>query len=88
MASVDRKGTRTVSPGGRVAARDAYVVRLGPYKSRREADAARNRIAKSGFRGRVVGQAIVVGEFTSRGSADRLAKGLRTKGYRPTIVER
>jgi D-alanyl-D-alanine carboxypeptidase (penicillin-binding protein 5/6) len=88
MASVDRKGTRTVSPGGRVAARDAFIVRLGPYKSRRDADAARNRIAKSGFRGRVVGQAIVVGEFSSRGSADRLAKGLRTKGYRPTIVSR
>jgi cell division septation protein DedD len=89
LAAVDRKGTRTVSPGKRVAARDeGFVVRLGPYPSRRNAEAARDRLAKSGYRGRVVGQTIMVGQFPTRSSADRLAKGLRSKGYRPTIVAR
>ena len=51
------------------------------------AETARNRLAKSGYRGRVVGQAVMIGEYPSHGAADRLAKGLRSKGYRPMIVE-
>jgi D-alanyl-D-alanine carboxypeptidase len=65
---------------------DRYTVRLGPYSTRREAEAARSRLAKRGYRARVVGQALMLGEFESRSGADRLAKGLKSKGYRPTIV--
>jgi hypothetical protein len=28
----------------------------------------------------------MLGEFSSRDGADRFAKGLKSKGYRPTIV--
>jgi D-alanyl-D-alanine carboxypeptidase (penicillin-binding protein 5/6) len=87
MASVDRKGARTVSPGKRPSS-EGFAVRLGPYPSRRSAEAARNRLAKAGHRGRVVGQAILVGEYPTRGGADKVAKSLRAKGYRPTIVAR
>jgi D-alanyl-D-alanine carboxypeptidase len=65
-----------------------YTVRLGPYASRKEAEAARARLAKRGYRARVVGQAVMMGEFTSRGGADKMAKGLRAKGFRPTIAAR
>ena len=92
LASVDRRTTRTtsrtVSSGKRVASCDSFAVRLGPYPSRKSAETARNRLAKSGFRGRVVGQAVMVGEYPSRAGADKIAKGLRSKGYSPTIVSR
>jgi len=92
LASVDRKTTRTtsrtVSSGKRVAPSDSFAVRLGPYPSRKSAEAARNRLAKSGVRGRVVGQAVMIGEYPSRTGADKVAKGLRSKGYSPTIVSR
>ena len=92
LASVDRKTTRTtsrtLSSGKRVASSDSFAVRLGPYPSRKSAEAARNRLAKSGVRGRVVGQALMVGEYPSRAGADKVAKGLRSKGYSPTIVSR
>jgi D-alanyl-D-alanine carboxypeptidase len=84
VASVDRKTTREVPT--RSASADRYVVRLGPYPSRVAAESARNRLARSGFRSRVAGQAVLVGEFQSRTSADRLAKRLRAKGYHPTIT--
>jgi cell division protein FtsN len=61
-------------------------VRLGPYQTRREAESAKSRLAKRGYRARVVGQALMLGEFPSRNGADRFAKGLKSKGYRPTIV--
>jgi serine-type D-Ala-D-Ala carboxypeptidase (penicillin-binding protein 5/6) len=90
LASVDRKTTRTrtVSSGKRVATSDSFAVRLGPYPSRKSAEAARNRLAKKGVRGRVVGQTVMVGEYPSRSGADKVAKGLRSKGYSPTIVSR
>lgn len=88
MASIDRKGTHTVSSGKRMATSDRFTVRLGPYSTRRAAETARNRLAKSGYRGRVAGQAVIVGEYSSRDDADRAAKGLRAKGYRPTIAAR
>jgi D-alanyl-D-alanine carboxypeptidase (penicillin-binding protein 5/6) len=92
LASVDRKTTRTtsrtVSSGKRVASSDSFAVRLGPYSNRKSAEAARNRLAKSGVRGRVVGQTVMVGEYPSRSGADKVAKGLRSKGYSPTIVSR
>jgi D-alanyl-D-alanine carboxypeptidase (penicillin-binding protein 5/6) len=65
---------------------DRYTVRLGPYSTRRQAEAARSRLAKRGYRARVVGQALILGEYANRSGADRLAKGLKSKGYRPTIV--
>ena len=92
LASVDRKTTRTtsrtVSSGKRVASSDSFAVRLGPYPNRKSAEAARDRLAKSGVRGRVVGQAVMVGQYPSRAGADKIAKGLRSKGYSPTIVSR
>jgi D-alanyl-D-alanine carboxypeptidase len=86
MASVDRKGTHTVSTGTRSVSAETLSVRLGPYAKRREAESARDRLARQGYRGRVVGQVVLLGQFSSRSSADKLAKGLRAKGYRPTIV--
>jgi cell division septation protein DedD len=65
---------------------ETLSVRLGPYAKRREAESARDRLARQGYRGRVVGQVVLLGQFSSRSSADKLAKGLRAKGYRPTIV--
>ncbi|MGH7895903.1 MAG: SPOR domain-containing protein, partial [Candidatus Binatia bacterium] len=79
--------TKEVSSGTQSAGA-RYTVRLGPYASRREAESARNRLARKGYRGRVVGQALLMGEFPSRERADRLVKGLRLKGYHPTIVAR
>ena len=88
LANVDRKRTRTVSTGKRPSAGEGFAVRLGPYSSRKSAEAARNRLAKSGHRGRVVGQTIMVGAYPTRSGADKVAKSLRAKGYRPTIVAR
>jgi cell division protein FtsN len=93
LASVDRRTTRTVSSGKassskRVASSDSFAVRLGPYPNRKSAEAARSKLAKSGVRGRVVGQALMVGEYPTRTGADKVAKGLRAKGYSPTIVSR
>jgi D-alanyl-D-alanine carboxypeptidase (penicillin-binding protein 5/6) len=88
LASVDRRTTRTVSSGKREASTTSFAVRLGPYGSRRAAETARNRLARSGYRGRVVGQTLMVGEYGSRDGADRVAKGLRAKGYHPTIAAR
>jgi D-alanyl-D-alanine carboxypeptidase len=79
------KSLRETSTGRRPSV-DRYTVRLGPYSTRREAEAARSRLAKRGYRARVVGQALIVGEYANRSGADRLAKGLKSKGYRPTIV--
>jgi D-alanyl-D-alanine carboxypeptidase (penicillin-binding protein 5/6) len=88
LASVDRRTTRTVSSGKREASTTRFAVRLGPYGSRSAAETARNRLARSGYRGRVVGQTLMVGEYGSRDGADRVAKGLRAKGYHPTIAAR
>ncbi|HXJ33138.1 MAG TPA: SPOR domain-containing protein [Candidatus Eisenbacteria bacterium] len=91
VASIPKSRTRAPEATADVSSElgsTRYVVRLGPYKTRREAETTRNRLARSGFRGRVVGQALVMGDFPRRESADRLAKGLRVKGYRPTIVAR
>jgi D-alanyl-D-alanine carboxypeptidase len=90
LAAVDRKRTRTVSTGSKrpSTASEGFAVRLGPYPSRKSAEAARNRLAKSGHRGRVVGQTIMVGAYPTRTRADKIAKSLRAKGYRPTIVAR
>jgi D-alanyl-D-alanine carboxypeptidase (penicillin-binding protein 5/6) len=82
VASVDRKTTRAAAP----KPKDRFSVRLGPYGTRKAAETARNRLAKAGYRARVVGQALMLGDFAARTSADKLAKGLRAKGYRPTIV--
>lgn len=92
IASVDRKATLRATPRAALTAApraktsDRFSVRLGPYPTRKAAEAARNRLAKSGYRARVVGQALMVGDFTGRGSADKTLKTLRAKGYRPTIV--
>jgi D-alanyl-D-alanine carboxypeptidase (penicillin-binding protein 5/6) len=86
LAAIDRKASRSVSTGARKASTDNFTVRLGPYSTRREAETMRNRLAKGGYRARVVGQALMIGEFPSRGGADRLAKSLRARGYRPMIV--
>jgi cell division protein FtsN len=80
VASVDRRK----SPAKKQSS--ALTVRLGPYPSRKAAETARNRLAKSGYRGRVVGQTVMVGTYSSRASADKVAKGLRGKGYRPSVV--
>jgi hypothetical protein len=34
----------------------------------------------------VVGQVVMIGSYPSRAGADKVAKGLRVKGYHPTIV--
>jgi D-alanyl-D-alanine carboxypeptidase len=86
LVNVDRKNVQVASTGARVVSVDRYTVRLGPYARRKDAEVSRNRLAKVGYRGRVVGQVVMLGEFSSRGSADKLAKGLRAKGYHPTIV--
>jgi len=80
VASLSRKGT---TAGDRAS---SYAVRLGPFANRKEAQAARTRLARSGHQGRVVGQAIMLGERSTRGRADKLASALKGKGYRPTIV--
>jgi D-alanyl-D-alanine carboxypeptidase (penicillin-binding protein 5/6) len=79
VASVSRKATA----GDRAT---SYTVRLGPYPSRKEAQAAQTRLARAGHQGRVVGQAIMLGERSTRERADKLAGTLKRKGYRPTIV--
>ncbi len=84
VASVDRKATHETA--SRRPSVERYVVRLGPYGTRGAAESARNRLARSGFRGRVAGQAVLIGEYEEHASADRMAKRLRAKGYRPTIV--
>jgi len=82
VASVDRKTTRAEAP----KPSDRFSVRLGPYATRKAAETARNRLARAGYRARVVGQALMLGDFAARGSADKMAKGLRAKGYKPTVI--
>jgi hypothetical protein len=84
LASVDKSYRQPDSDAEDT--RSHYTVRLGPYANRKEAEAARSRLAKRGYRARVVGQAVMIGEFTSRAGADKLAKSLRVKGYRPMIA--
>jgi D-alanyl-D-alanine carboxypeptidase len=85
VASVGKSGSSSSDAGG---TNTQYTVRLGPYATRRAAETARTKLACSGYHGRVVGQALIVGEFPSRQGADHLASGLRVKGYHPTIVAR
>ena len=86
VASVDRRSTHGTGEASRRPSVDRYTVRLGPYSTRREAEATKSRLAKRGYRARVVGQALMLGEFSSRDGADRFAKGLKSNGYHPTIV--
>jgi D-alanyl-D-alanine carboxypeptidase (penicillin-binding protein 5/6) len=86
IASVDRRGTRGAGATRSRPSVDRFTVRLGPYETHREAENAKSRLAKRGYRARIVGQALMLGEFPSRNGADRFAKGLKSKGYRPTIV--
>jgi D-alanyl-D-alanine carboxypeptidase (penicillin-binding protein 5/6) len=83
VASIDRRSHAETSRRPSV---DRYTVRLGPYQTRREAEAAKSRLAKRGYRARIVGQALMMGDFSSRDGADHLARGLKAKGYHPTIV--
>jgi cell division septation protein DedD len=86
VASIDRKATRATTTGRTAEAKGRFCVRLGPYASRKAAETARNRLAKAGYRARVVGQALMLGDFAERSGADKLAKGLRGKGYRPMVT--
>jgi D-alanyl-D-alanine carboxypeptidase len=86
VASVDRKKKATPATTKKSSDGGDLTVRLGPYPSRKATEAARNRLAKSGYRGRVVGQVVMIGSYPSRAGADKVAKGLRVKGYHPTIV--
>jgi D-alanyl-D-alanine carboxypeptidase len=86
IASVDRRSTRGAGATRARPSADRFTVRLGPYETHREAENAKSRLAKRGYRARIVGQALMLGEFPSRNGADRFAKGLKSKGYRPTIV--
>jgi D-alanyl-D-alanine carboxypeptidase (penicillin-binding protein 5/6) len=86
VASIDRKASLRAAPARADKAGGRFAVRLGPYSTRKAAESARNRLAKGGYRARIVGQALMIGDFSARGAADKTARNLRVKGYRPTIV--
>jgi D-alanyl-D-alanine carboxypeptidase (penicillin-binding protein 5/6) len=63
-----------------------YAVQLGPYGSRRAANAARARLASRGYTAVLSGRTLRIGSFSSRQRAGRVVLRLRVTGYRPTIV--
>jgi D-alanyl-D-alanine carboxypeptidase len=63
-----------------------YVVRLGPYRSRSVAKATRARLAQRGYSAQVSGRTVTLGAFASQARAEHLAKQLKTRGYRGTVI--
>ena len=61
-------------------------MQLGPYGSRRAANAARARLASRGYTAVLSGRTLRIGSFSSRQRAGRVVLRLRVTGYRPTIV--
>jgi D-alanyl-D-alanine carboxypeptidase (penicillin-binding protein 5/6) len=63
-----------------------FSVQLGPYRSRRQAAAARLRLASRGYNAELAGRVLRLGRFSNRSRANTLAERLRLSGYRSTIV--
>ena len=63
-----------------------YAVQVGPYGTRKAANAARARLARRGYTAVLSGKALRIGSFSNRSRAQRIALRLRVTGYRPTIV--
>src|SRR5207253_1845942 len=63
-----------------------FAVQLGPYATRRSAQAVRARLARRGYTAMLTGRTLRLGSFSSEGRARRLAGRLRLTGYRPIVV--
>ncbi|HLK09994.1 MAG TPA: D-alanyl-D-alanine carboxypeptidase [Candidatus Binatia bacterium] len=63
-----------------------FSVQVGPYRSRRQATAARLRLASRGYSAEQAGRVLRLGRFSNRSRASTLAQRLRLSGYRSTIV--
>lgn len=77
-----------LDPTPRVSAtgRGKFTVQIGPFRTTKEVQAARTKLAKRGYTARAVGRTLHLGQFTSKTRAQRLASRLRVSGYRPTIA--
>jgi D-alanyl-D-alanine carboxypeptidase len=77
-----------LDPAPRVSASGAgrFTVQIGPFRTTKEAQAARAKLAKRGYSARTVGRTLHLGQFASKSRAQRLASRLRVTGYRPTIA--
>jgi D-alanyl-D-alanine carboxypeptidase (penicillin-binding protein 5/6) len=63
-----------------------FSVQVGPYRTRRQAAAARLRLASRGYHAELSGRVLRLGRFSNRSRASTLAARLRLSGYRSTIV--
>jgi D-alanyl-D-alanine carboxypeptidase len=70
----------------REAAASLYAVQLGPYATRRAAQATRARLARRGYTAMLAGRTLKLGSFSNETRARRLAGRLRLTGYRPVVV--
>jgi cell division protein FtsN len=72
--------------GGRDQSGGRYSVQVGPYRSSRQAAAARTRLRNHGYEAEQDGHVLRIGSFSSRTRASAFASRLRVNGYRSKIV--
>jgi D-alanyl-D-alanine carboxypeptidase len=79
-----------LDPSPRVSAvgRGRYTVQIGPFRTTKEMQAAKAKLAKKGYAANASGRTLKLGQFTSKSRAQTLASRLRLTGYRPTIASR
>lgn len=77
-----------LDPTPRVSAAGAgrYTVQIGPFRTTKETQAAKAKLARRGYSARAVGRTLTLGQFSSKERAQRLATRLKLTGYRPTIA--
>jgi len=83
-AAIDDDAGSTES--ARAAAASLFAVQLGPYPTRRTAQATRARLAHRGYTAMLTGRSLRLGSFSNEARARRLASRLRLTGYRPVVV--
>ncbi len=81
-----QEGDLDPTPRVSAAGRGKYTVQIGPFRTTKEVQAARAKLAKRGYTARAVGRTLHLGQFTSKTRAQRLASRLKISGYRPTIA--
>jgi D-alanyl-D-alanine carboxypeptidase len=79
-----------LDPSPRVSSmgRGRYTVRIGPFRTTKETQVAKAKLAKKGYSASASGRTLTLGQFSNKARAQTLATRLRLTGYRPTIASR
>ena len=63
-----------------------FAVKLGPFRSTRDAESTRTRLAKSGYQASVSGKTLSLGRFATHERAASFCARLKRSGFSATIV--